>query len=239
MDSLLEFAIEGHGGLEKWNKFNNVSAHINVEGMTWERKQQSGILKDINVRAEIKRQHVSFVSLEGEKETVFEPQHMVTKTINGEITEELSNPRQSFEKHTRDTPWTRLQAFYFAGYAMWIYFNAPFCFVDPDYQVSEIDPWEENGEVFRRLQVIFPDHIATHSRIQIFYIDKTGLIRRHDYNVEISGNAAGAHYLYDYIDVEGIKFPTKRRVFIRQEDNTPLQPEPLLVSINFNEIHLV
>lgn len=239
MNDLLKFAIEGHGGLENWNKFNKVSAHINVEGMTWERKQQPGILKDINVNVDIQQQRVSFVSVKEEWEAIFEPHYVFAKTIQGEIIEELFDPRKSFEKHVRDTPWSRLQAFYFAGYAMWIYFNAPFCFIDPDYKVTEIEPWEENGETYRRLQVVFPDHIATHSRVQTFYIDENGLIKRHDYNVEISENAAGAHYLYEYKKVQGIQFPTKRRVFIRKEDNTSLQPEPILVSVNFSNISLL
>jgi hypothetical protein len=150
----------------------------------------------------------------------------------------LLNPRESFAGHTTETPWTRLQLAYFAGYAMWTYFNAPFNFANAGYAVKELDPWEENGEVFRRLEVTFPKEVATHSPIQTFYIDKDGLIKRHDYNVDVAGGATAAHYLSDYIEVQGIKIATKRKVYVRLEDNTPLFPEPLLVSINLSEISL-
>ncbi|WP_431244425.1 hypothetical protein ACQ9BO_08970 [Flavobacterium sp. P21] len=121
---------------------------------------------------------------------------------------------------------------------MWTYFNAPFIFADPAYKVKELETWLENGEELRRLEVEFPSEIATHSKIQTFYIDKEGLIKRHDYSADILGNSATAHYLSDYIEVQGIKVATKRRVYVRLEDNTPLLPEPLLVSIDLSEIVL-
>jgi hypothetical protein len=114
----------------------------------------------------------------------------------------------------------------------------PFALANPDYKVFELEPWEENGEVYRRLEVTFPAGIATHSSIQTFYIDKQGLIKRHDYNVDIFGGSSAAHYLSDYIEVQGIKIPTKRRVYMRLEDNSVLMPEPLLVSIDLTEISL-
>lgn len=238
MSNLLEFTIEAHGGLENWNKFKSVSAHLKVDGLTWIRKQQPGIIKDTNVVVDTQKQFVSFQPTYADWHTSFATNHVAIISENENIIEKLSNPRLSFSEHKRETPWTRLQAFYFASYAIWIYFNAPFCFANPDYEVAEIEPWVENGETFRRLQVVFPHTVASHSRVQTFYMDKTGLIRRHDYNVEISENVASAHYLYDYTEVQGIKFPTKRKVFIRNQDNTTVQPEPVLVSVDLSEIIL-
>ncbi|MPS66812.1 MAG: hypothetical protein DI622_13650 [Chryseobacterium sp.] len=238
MNDLLKLTIEAHGGLENWNKFNNISAHLKVDGLTWIRKQQPGIINDTYVSVSTKKQSVSFQPVYADWKTSFEPDQVAALTLNNEIIEELSNPRQSFINHKRETPWTRLQAFYFASYAIWIYFNAPFCFANPAFEVTEIDPWKEDGEAFRRLKVIFPETVESHSRIQTFYIDKNGLIRRHDYNVEISENVASAHYLYDYIEVQGIKFPSKRQVFIRNYDNTSLQPEPVLVVVNVVDVAL-
>jgi hypothetical protein len=57
--------------------------------------------------------------------------------------------------------------------------------------------------------------------------------------VELVGNGSSAHYLSDHKEVGGIQFPTKRRVFARLEDNTSLQPEPLLVSIDLSDIELI
>lgn len=58
---------------------------------------------------------------------------------------------------------------------------------------------------------------------------------RHDYDVEITGGTNAAHYASDYREVEGIKLPTKLRIFPRTPDGQSLE-EPLIVSIDLSEI---
>jgi hypothetical protein len=93
------------------------------------------------------------------------------------------------------------------------------------------------GPTWRRLQVSYPDDIATHSSTQTLYINGKGLLKRHDYDVEIAGGTPGAHYIEGYEDVCGTMFPTKRRIFPRQADGTA-SPEPLVVSIDLSDITL-
>ena len=159
-------------------------------------------MDDIYVTCSTKRQFTSHRPFIGQDwHTSFQANRIAIENAKGQLIEELANPRSSFDGHNVETPWTRLQLAYFAGYAMWTYLNAPFNFADPDYKVEELEPWTEDGQQFRRLQVTFPKNIATHGAIQIFYIDQRGLIRRHDYNVEVFGVSPAAHYLFDYIDV--------------------------------------
>jgi hypothetical protein len=239
MNKLLEFTINAHGGLETWSKFETITARLNCAGVLWSMKQQPGIVDDIYVTSHLKKEFTShYPFINKDWHTSFEPERIAIENSKGEVIEELSNPRKSFSGHITETPWSRLQVAYFTGYAMWTYFNAPFNFAGSDYSVQELEPWEENGEVFRRLEVTFPEQVATHSTVQTFYIDKDGLIKRHDYSVDVSGGSTAAHYLSDYVEVQGIKIATKRRVYVRLEDNTPLSPEPLLVSIDLSEILL-
>lgn len=236
-NNLLEFTINAHGGRENFNKFETVTARLICDGILWSMVGHPGSVDDIYVTSNTNKQFTSHRPfLNKDWHTAFTPEHVAIKNSKGEVVEEMSNPRNSFAGYTTETPWSQLQLAYFTGYAMWTYFNAPFNFGDAGYKVEELEPWEEKGEVFRRLQVTFPEEVATHSPIQTFYIDKDGLIKRHDYNVDIAGGATAAHYLSDYIDVQGIKIATKRNVYIRQDDNTPLFPEPLLVSIDLKEI---
>lgn len=239
MDNLLEYMIKAHGGMETWNRFESITARISSDGALWHLKQQPGKLNDIYVTSNTKNEATShYPFIDKDWKTSFTPDRIAIEKNNGEVIEELLNPRESFAGHVVETPWSRLQLAYFAGYAMWTYFNAPFIFSNPDYKISELEPWEENGEVYRRLKVIFPSGIATHNPVQTFYINKEGLIRRHDYSVDISGGTTAAHYLSDYTEVQGIKIATKRRVYVRLEDNKPLLPEPLLVSVDLTEITL-
>jgi hypothetical protein len=55
--------------------------------------------------------------------------------------------------------------------------------------------------------------------------------------VDVLGGAPGLNYASDYRDVDGIIFPTKRRVYVYEGDYE-LVKEPLLVKIDMAEITL-
>ena len=239
MNNLLKFTIEAHGGLNRWKKYEHISAHLNCGGITWGLKKQAGILDDVYVRCDTQRQFTShFPFINKDWYTSFEANRVAIMNASGQVIEEMSDPRYSFKGHVVETPWSRLQLAYFAGYAMWTYLNAPFSFADAGYKIKELEPVQDDGDQFRRLEVTYPGDIATHGSIQTFYIDESGLIRRHDYTAEVLGGIAAAHYLSDYIELQGIKIATKRRVYQLLENKTVLKPDPLLVSIDLSEIKL-
>jgi hypothetical protein len=101
--------------------------------------------------------------------------------------------------------------------------------------LAELEPWQENGEQWRRLRVAWPSHLATHSTVQTVYVGDDGLIRREDYEVEIMGGATGAHYMSGYTRVDGIMLPTGHRIFPRTPEGQALNDQ-LLVSIDLSEI---
>ena len=92
---------------------------------------------------------------------------------------------------------------------MWTYLTQPFTFTLPGFETTELDPWEEAGERWRRLRVVWPSNLATHSTEQTLYFRDDGQLARHDYDVEISGGTSAAHYVFDYDEVAGIRLPTK------------------------------
>ena len=86
------------------------------------------------------------------------------------------------------------------------------------------------------LEVTFPKEYAAHTRVQHSYFGEDGLLRRHLYTVDVLGGAAGANYAFEYRAVEGVKLSTRRRVFA-YDANRQKVPEPVLISIDLNEIH--
>ena len=115
--------------------------------------------------------------------------------------------------------------------------NVPFLYLREGFVTEEITPIEVDGEVWRRLQVTFPDHIKSHTRTQISCFGPDGLLRRHDYTVDILGGATGLNYASDYRDIGGIVIPTKRRIYAFEGDYQPVW-DPLLVGIDMGEITL-
>jgi hypothetical protein len=85
------------------------------------------------------------------------------------------------------------------------------------------------------LRARFPGSIATHSVLQEFFFGHDLLLRRHDYHVEVAGGFAAAQLVYDYIEADGIRLPSRRRAYIRGTDSRP-RLDPLLVSIDISDI---
>jgi hypothetical protein len=225
--------------LARWRQFEYASAHLRTSGVLWALKQQSGVLDDVRVRVALHREwasHAPFV--EPTWRTSFEPHRVAIETTDGQVVDERVAPRKAFARHTLSTPWDRLHLAYFAGYAMWTYLTAPFLFAADGVDAVELEPWQEEGEVWRRLQVTLPPGLATHGTVQTFYVGPDGLLKRHDYDAEVLGGTPAAHYLYEYRQISGIEVPTKRRVYGRGPDGVPA-PEPVVVSIDLRDVEFI
>jgi hypothetical protein len=172
-----------------------------------------------------------------DKRAVFQPQRIFLRQMDGTPFAERDNPEQFFAGPQRETPWDDIHVIYFAGEALWTYLSVPFLYTQEGFNTEEIAPIEVNGEAWRRLSVTFPDHIKSHTRTQISCFGPDGLLRLHDYTVDIFGGATGLNYASEYRDASGIAIPTKRRIYAFEGDYRPVW-DPLLVRIDMGEITL-
>jgi len=173
-----------------------------------------------------------------EWQMLFTHDRVVVTTKNGDIVNDRSNPRASFGGHILNTCWDQLHRAYFSGYARWTYLICPFFMGMPGFEVTEIAPWKEkDNETWRGLRVRFPEEIASHSKEQDFYFGDDFLLRRHDYYLEICGGVAVAQYVSDFVEVSGIRYPTKRRAYVRAPNLRPIR-DLLLISIDLSNFQL-
>lgn len=236
MNDLLAFAVEAHGGLERWNDFTHLRADVSIDGAIWHLKQQPGQLLDKVVDINTQAQRLSITPFpEPGVRSVFSPATLTLERFDGVKIEQRDQPADAFAGQSLESPWDLLHVAYFASEAMWTYLTSPFLYTYPGFECREIEPWHENGEVWRRLEVTFPDNIESHTRKQITHFGPDGLMRRHDYTVDILGGATGANYVSDYTEVQGLMMPTKRRIYAYDETGQKI-PEPLLVSLDFSTL---
>jgi hypothetical protein len=236
VNELLAIAVEAHGGLRRWHEFKTLKAELSVAGAIWQIKQQSGLLdqKLFEIDTHTERLTITPFMATGQR-SVFVPNRLVFETLAGKLIESRDNPGDAFAGQVRETPWDRFHVAYFASEALWTYLTSPFLYTYPGFECEEIKPWQENGEEWRRLQVTFPDYIASHTKTQITHFGPDGLMRRHDYTVDILGGASGANYVSDYREFQGIQMPTKRRIYAYDESLQKV-PEPVLVSLDFGQL---
>ncbi len=100
MTDLLETVIEAHGGLERWNQLDAVSAHLVQGGPLWALKCQQGVLDDVFVRASLHQELESHHPFGApDRRSAFAPQRGVIETTTGDVIEALEQPRASFAGH--------------------------------------------------------------------------------------------------------------------------------------------
>ena len=209
-----------------------------ISGAIWYVKSKGDFLKNVALTAETRNERVTVDFPGQDKRSIFEPNRIVIETADGTLTEARDNPEESFEGQQRETPWNDIRMVYFVGEALWTYLNTPFLYTYEGFTTEETPSIQVEGETWRRLKVTFPDTVKSHTREQISCFGPDGLLRRHDYTVDILGGATGLNYASDYRDVDGIIVPTKRRVYAYEVDYR-LVKEPLLVAVDMGEIKLL
>jgi len=234
---LVEKAIAAHGGRARFEAIREVSLRIRSGGFAFVMRRQRRTIPPFEVRIATREPHaVLSPYLRPGRRGVFERDRVRIETDDGAPVAERVNPRDAFGSLRHNFRWDDLDLLHFAGYALWNYVAAPFMFTRPGFELTEREPWEEQGQRWRRLRVLFPDDIPTHSREQDFYFDDRGLLRRLDYTAEVFGGwAKAAHYCTEHRQFDGLVVPTRRRVFPRKRNNRS-RPFPTLVWLEIEEV---
>jgi hypothetical protein len=237
MNDLLQKAVKAHGGLARWNQVKAIKVAASITGAIWFLKGQGDSLKNVAMIVDVTKERLVTDFPGQDKRSIFEPNRVVMQKNDGTVIEARDNPEASFAGQSRETPWDDIHVAYFQGEALWTYLNTPFLYTHAGFVTEEIASIEVEGETWRRLKVTFPDYVKSHTREQISCFGPDGLLRRHDYTVDILGGATGLNYASAYRDVDGIIVPTKRRIYSYEGDYHPVM-EPLLVKIDMGEITL-
>jgi hypothetical protein len=236
MSSLLNRAVDAHGGMERWRRVIRLDARLSVSGFLFQIKGHQEGLHDVVVHIDPQRPTVTicpFGRLDCRGH--FTPDRVWIEDREDHIVEERAEPRGSFAGHVLNTRWDKLHLLYFTSYALWNYFTTPFLLTQPGVEVSEIGSHEEHGETWQRLQVRFPSTIPTHNAEQVFYFDEKGLLQRLDYVTEVAGGGIASHYCFDYASFSGLIFPTFRRV-VGRTSTGPLISGPTRVLLLISDV---
>jgi hypothetical protein len=235
---LLQLVLDAHGDLERFQRAKEITVAMHGSGTVVRGKRWGRIPGHIQVRCDTHEQRsvVSPFPREGQRGVFTHSEVRIELVEDGSVLSSRTDPRSRFPGGRRLLWWDDLDFLYFTGYAIWGYMCAPYTFLWHGVDTQEIEPWEQDGETWRRLEVTYPAGFDAHSRRQIYYFDSAGLLRRNDYTAEVFGSfAKSAHMCSEHKEFGGLVFPTKRRVYSRRRSNKP-RPFPTLVSIDVTDI---
>lgn len=235
---LLQRVMTAHGGEERWRRAKALHVDVCCGGTALAARFQRNAYRRYRAMVDTRTPRVKFTPFKGHH-GVFTAERVWIETDQGAVVHERTHPRDFFPSWRRHLWWDRLDVLYFGGYAIWNYLCTPFLWHAEGFQLAEGEPWQEAGETRQTLKVRFPAEWPTHSPEQIFYIDDSGYIRRHDYTARVIGPyARAAHYCDDHREFDGLVFPTRRRVYPRRGDNRSL-PFPTLIWIDIDHIDVI
>jgi hypothetical protein len=234
---LVEQAVAAHGP-DAFDSASELVADCAVGGVAFAMRFKRGAMSRFEGRVSTRepRSVLAPYPKPGQR-GVFEGDRVWIETEDGEPVAERRDPRSAFGGR-RNLWWDDLDLLYFSCYALWNYMTTPFLFRRPGFEFEEVEPWQEDGERWRRLHVRFPADVPTHSPEQDFYFDADGKLRRLDYTAQVFGGwAKAAHYCREHREFSGLLVPTRRRVTPRRPNNKPLFG-PTLVWIEVHGVKL-
>jgi hypothetical protein len=239
MSDLLDLALKAHGGLDRWREVKSLDARVSLTGALYHLKGYPEGVPNVTVRIDTRRPAVTISPYaRPDHRGYFTPDRVWIEDRAGQIVDERRDPRASFAGHVRETPWDQLHRLYFTSYAMWNYLTTPFLLTRPGFELEEIEPHQENGEIWKCLRVKFPSDVPTHNNFQVggeqtFFFNEQGLLQRLDYLAV----GPAAHYCFDHTNYQGIVFPTLRRV-LRRPPSGPLVNGPTAVLVQIADVLL-
>jgi hypothetical protein len=221
MTDLLSSVSAAHGGLDRWHTVRAIDVTFNFSGGLLDLKGYPGHRRpSASVDTATPRTVFQRLGDESDERWIFTPNRVWIERRDGTIVEERSDPRAAFAGHVRETPWDRLHLTYFLGYAVWNYLTTPFLFARTGFTTRELESHVEGRETWRVLEVTYPDDVPAHTKVQTLYFGDDFMLRRLDYVTDVLGGVA-AHYCYDLVTIDGLVFPTLRRV-VRRTPEGPL-----------------
>ncbi|NIP29644.1 MAG: hypothetical protein GTN99_02075, partial [Candidatus Dadabacteria bacterium] len=149
---LLDKVIDAHGGMDAWNKIEEINVTARTGGLLPLSKLKYSSLSKINFTVYPKKIQTVFNDFpELGSKGVFDNGSVYIENGAGEIEEERENPREHFKKITKKLYWDYLDTIYFTGYASWNYLSTPFLFKVYDFDISVGSSMEEEGETLDAL----------------------------------------------------------------------------------------
>jgi hypothetical protein len=205
-NSVVDRAIEAHGGEARWRERSTLKATWTFRGMMFKLRFWESRLRRLQAIISTREPRVEIDPF---------PRPGSTASFTGAAeaigANRRENPRASFDSLRSLLWWNEFEMLYFSSYVLWNYSQLPFLLLQPGLVLSDAGTTTgPTGERWDKVAVEFPAALPTHSPRQTFYFGPDGTLRRHDYFVAIMSRfARGARFIHRYHEVDGFKLPAR------------------------------
>lgn len=227
MHTLLDSVIQAHGGTNIWDGFTDLVTDVDLSGQLFEQAGWSVMLPQSRLLLSLRGQHAIFLLPEGRGQILLKPDQLTHFDADRKEVESMSSSSAHVSQLEQGFMRDSLPAAFFLFNVVRRSTTAPFLYASSGFVTEEIEPWRENGEVWRVLKVTFPSGDDLPSRVQFAYYGPDGLLRRLRNKVPSLGGLDLVEYVSSYNDVEGVQIPLLRHVFACDPDGRKIGDQPL------------
>lgn len=197
-------ALAAYGGAARWTSARSIRATLSIGGLALLVKGRRP-LSHVSIGAELDFPRVRIDGLGGRRSVAWlEGGSARLAALGAETRTARGDARAHFRGLRRLLWWDRLDATYFIGYLLWNELTFPRLLLRPDIEWVQLDD--------ASLRATFPSGFPTHCTEQIFRFDReTGLLRRHDFTVDVVGSwARAATIVIEHREWDGIMYVCRR-----------------------------
>lgn len=211
--AVIERACDRHGGLEAFARASRIALRVEALGgpILWIKGLRRKFRAPAAVDVWPHSRRVVFRDFPRDGQVGIYDAGRVAIALDPEVVPGGPSHRGTFTGIARWRTWWPEDLIYFLGYALAHYLSLPFSLRDREI----VDARRTRHGV--ELWVRFPANAETHSVLEGFTFDESGLLLRHDYRAEIMGAPFnGAHLSEDYVALDGgLLLATRRTVFAK------------------------
>src|SRR4030095_14112004 len=172
MPALLELVLQAQGA-PRFASVPKITATVEYGGTFWDLKGHPSFAGSAIVEARAHEQWIQQTDVCAGRQMIFDQSvnRVTVRERNGNVIEELHNPRRTFGGYTQRSPWSEGQMADLPCYTNWHSLVEPFVFAFPGTTSGEIAEHAEHGEHWRGLCVTFPEDVDSHNQTQLYYFD--------------------------------------------------------------------
>ncbi len=228
--------FSAHGGT-RWQQVGEIMACVSMGGWDFASRLQLQPLRDTEVTVSTSAPEVLFAPYP-RRGTVgrFSPERVAIEDEQGRCLRERTAPGAVFRSLKQRLRWDEFDVLYYAGVLLWETLNLPFLLSRDDVELTELEPWVQDGVRWSRLSVRYPPSWPGLSQVQTFYSDAAGLLQRVDYGSAFDMGWLGLSQVFErHESFGGLVYPTRQTLYPRLM-NGPLWRLTALVWIELDDL---
>jgi hypothetical protein len=226
---LLDRVLRAGGDLDLWRKMRRFTVHMSIRGALIASRCAGVKLPEFVAEGDTHEPALEIIGFTDlDLRALYRPDWTALERPDGCRLHERRATPEELTRQLQSATWDHLHLAHYCGGLIWSYLTTPFVLAEPDVECEERGSMKVQVERWRRLEVLYPERLATQAREQTLYFDRQCLLKRLDTSAVHADGTQIAHLFAGHQRYSGILVPTMSRVLTIEAGGALVDKPPLL-----------